>query len=110
MGAVFGYLASRGLTLQTIEEGVREASASTKDAIMTLAEQLEQRGELRGRAEGELRGRAEGRRAVLERQLNLKYGTISPVVSAKLAAADSAQLDELSERILTADSIEELFA
>ncbi len=66
---------------------------------MTLAEQLEQR----GRAEGELRGRAQGeaqgRRAVLERQLTLKYGTISPVVSAKLAAAESPQLDEWNERI-----------
>ncbi len=102
LSAVFGYLASRGLTLQTIEEGVREASASTKDAIMTLAEQLEQR--------GELRGRAEGRRAVLERLLTLKYGSVSAAVQAKLAAADLAQLDELSERILTADSIEDLFA
>ncbi len=69
---------------------------------MTVAEQLRQQ----GREEG----RREAQRTTLLQLLTLKFGTIAPAVTAKVANAESAALDEWTLRVLTASSAEDVVA
>lgn len=55
-------------------------------------------------------GRAEGQRAVLQKQLALKFGAAAATYEARLEAADDAQLSEWAERILSATTLDEPFA
>lgn len=73
--------------------------------LMTLAEQLEDRGEKRGLA----KGRVEGARSVLLKQLALKFSAISPELEERIARASEADLEKWSEKILSASSLDELF-
>jgi hypothetical protein len=66
-------------------------------------------GERKGRAEGERKGRAEGERAVLRRQIALKFGALTETQEARIDAASPAELAELSRRILYADSVDAVF-
>jgi predicted transposase YdaD len=82
----------------TIHEEIPEAERVT----MTIAEELMQK----GRQEG----RQEGRSSLLERQLTLKFGEIQAEHLQRLSTATAEQLVAYAERILTADSIEAVFA
>jgi predicted transposase/invertase (TIGR01784 family) len=91
-----------------------EQAPAAEQVIMTMAEQLEAKGraegEARGRAEGEARGRAEGLRRMLMHLLSLKFG---PPPGDTRARIDTAGEDELllwSERVLTAESLVDVFA
>ncbi|MEM6275280.1 MAG: DUF4351 domain-containing protein, partial [Myxococcota bacterium] len=53
-------------------------------------------------------GRDEERRAMLRRQLEIKFGSLSPDVVERLRAASSAELQTWVERIVSIDSLEEL--
>ncbi|MDT8406702.1 MAG: DUF4351 domain-containing protein, partial [Methylococcales bacterium] len=55
-------------------------------------------------------GREEGQRALLHRQITLKYGELPENIALKLAQADITQLNHWSERILSADTLAQLFA
>ncbi|HBA65811.1 MAG TPA: hypothetical protein DCZ48_06485 [Methylococcaceae bacterium] len=55
-------------------------------------------------------GREEGQRALLHRLITLKYGALPEDMALKLAQADTMQLKVWSERILTADTLAQLFA
>jgi predicted transposase/invertase (TIGR01784 family) len=55
-------------------------------------------------------GRQEGRVAVLARQLQLKFGPLSESTQHRLEQADEARLDLWTERILSAQSLQEVFA
>jgi hypothetical protein len=109
LAATFQYLASLGLSLQDIEEASAGVSNEAKEVIMTLAEQLEDRGEKRGLAKGLAEGRVEGARSVLLKQLALKFTTIGPKLEERIARASEADLEQWSERILSASSLDELF-
>jgi hypothetical protein len=52
----------------------------------------------------------EGRVAALARLLHLKFGPLSESTQKRLEEADEARLDLLTERILSAQSLDELFA
>jgi hypothetical protein len=69
--------------------------------MMKIAEQWEQEGLERGRQEGEAKA--------LLRQIQVKFGPPEPAVAARIAAAESAQVERWLERILTANSPDELF-
>jgi len=71
---------------------------------MSIAEQLRQEGFERGRAEGWAEGWAETLRAILRRQLLLKFGPLRPDLDGRLDAATVEQLEAMIERILVADS------
>jgi predicted transposase YdaD len=62
-----------------------------------------------GLAKGLTEGRAEGRRSTLAKQMQLRFGPLTPATEARLQAADEATLDRWTERILTAASLDELF-
>jgi hypothetical protein len=54
--------------------------------------------------------RAEGQRTLLEKLLKLKFGELNATAEARLAAATSAQLVRWAERVLTAGSLDEVWA
>jgi hypothetical protein len=64
--------------------------------MMTIAEQWEQQGMEKGEAKA------------LLRQIQVKFGPPEPAVAARIAAAESAQVERWLERMLTAKSPDEL--
>ena len=62
------------------------------------------------KAEGEAKGKAEGLRQVVLLQLQLKFGAVNADIQASVAAAPEEQRLRWVGRILSADSIEAVFA
>ena len=58
--------------------------------------------------EGRQEGRQEGELAILRRQLEKRFGPMPDWATAKLATQSSAELEELSERVLDAPNLEDL--
>ncbi|HEV8246732.1 MAG TPA: DUF4351 domain-containing protein [Polyangiaceae bacterium] len=73
---------------------------------MTLAERWKAEGEARGEA----KGRVEGQRIVLLRQLGLKFGELPASVTERVVNAPESDLARWSEAVLTAESLEAVFA
>ena len=79
------------------------AGQEAKEVVMTTAERLKQE----GRQEGQRRGRYE----LLLRQLRAKFGrNAAAAVEQRLVSAASEQLDSWGERVLTAATLDEVFA
>jgi hypothetical protein len=53
------------------------------------------------------RGQAQGRAALVVKQLTRRFGPLPPPVEARIAEASIAQLDEIGERLLTAQTLDE---
>lgn len=83
----------------------RERADALKFYQMDLAASRAE-GEREGRAEGEAKGRAE----ILLKLLGLRFGPPSEVTRARVDAATLEQLDAWGERVLTAQSVEEVLA
>ena len=66
-------------------------------------------GKLEGKLEGRQEGRQEGELAVLRRILTLRFGKIPAAIDERLSKLSTAELDDLTPRLLNAKSIEELF-
>lgn len=85
-----------------------------RELIMTIAEQLEQRGFMRGIERGIEKGIEKGRvvalRATVQKQLQLRFGRIDASAAAHIDAADADALDRYAERLLSAATIDEVFA
>ena len=75
---------------QTLQQRVREG---------------EQRAEQRGRQEGEQKGRQEGEAAILRRLLERRFGALPDWARDRIAAADTAALEEWGLRGLDAGSV-----
>jgi hypothetical protein len=67
-------------------------------------------GEARGIVLGEARGEARGRVALLTRQLESRFGKIEPAIGKRLEHATPADLERWADRILTAKSLDAVFA
>ncbi len=67
-------------------------------------------GEASGEVRGEVRGEAKGRAKMLLRQLGKKFGEVPAAVADLVQAAEIDQLDDWSDRILDAGSLDEVFA
>jgi len=68
------------------------------------------KGHLLGLKEGRKEGKKEGGAALLLRQLTRKFGAeVGETVRKRIVAADTSQLEEWGERILTATSLAEVF-
>ena len=67
-------------------------------------------GEAEGRREGEAEGRREGEAEVLLRQLRLRFGALPEDVTARINTADAETLLHWSERILSASTLDAVFA
>ncbi len=68
---------------------------------MTIAEQL--------RAEGRVEGRAEGRVETLVQQLTLKFGPLPEALLTTVRNASADQLRTWTVRVLSADTLDQLF-
>ncbi|MBK1722746.1 hypothetical protein [Thiocystis violacea] len=73
-----------------------------------FAERFREEGMQQGMREGMQQGLQEGEARVLERQLRLKFGELSDEVRRRIAHADEQTLLTWSERILSADRLEEV--
>ncbi len=67
-------------------------------------------GHAEGRREGEAEGRREGEAEVLLRQLRVRFGALPEDVTARIKAADAETLLRWSERILSASTLDAVFA
>lgn len=76
-----------------------------EEEIVTVADELHERGRLQGLAEGERKGLAEGQRRTLLRLLRTRFGALPADVVARIRAADAAQLDLWTDRVLTAPTL-----
>ena len=83
-----------------------EIASEASEVLMTTAEKLRQEGHEAGLEEGLSRGQ----RAVLLKQLGLRFGTIPPSARATIERADAAALDLFSGRILSAKTLAEVLA
>ena len=63
-------------------------------------------GEVRGEAKGEIKGEVK----TLLKQLTLKFGTLPEGLEQQVNSADKTQLDFWIERVLTADTLDEIFS
>ena len=87
----------------------RNVGPKATEVVMSAAEKLRQQGRAEGRAEGEAAGLAKGRAATLLKQLTLKFGELTATTRKRVEAASIDQLDRFAERILTANSLREVF-
>ena len=76
---------------------------------MPYVTHLERRGKQEGMQEGMQVGEKKGEFKVLQRQLENRFGKLPAQYRKRLEAADSETLLRWSERVLTAQSIEEVF-
>jgi hypothetical protein len=84
---------------------------------LSLAEQFIAEGEERGRNEGLERGRHEGLErgrqltlvATLERLLTRRFGDLPQTIQTRLQSASISELEDLTDAILDAQSLQELF-
>jgi hypothetical protein len=81
---------------------VKALPDKVKEDVVTAADQL--------RAEGERRGLLEGERRILLRLLRKAFGTIPAEVEQRIASASEAELETWSERVLSAQKLEDVFA
>lgn len=72
---------------------------------LTTAERI---GIQKGLKAGHKAGRQEGEAAILLRQIALKFGPPTATVRARIARADAETLLEWSDRILTAQTLDEV--
>ena len=81
-----------------------------ESTAMSVAQKLIDQGRAEGRAEGRTEGRTEGLRVMLRRLLTLRFGGLSAELEAELEAADEARLMLWTERVVDADSLDEVFS
>ncbi|MFV8750006.1 hypothetical protein ACNOYE_05620 [Nannocystaceae bacterium ST9] len=81
---------------------------------MTIADKLldegRAKGRIEGRVEGRIEGRVEGAASVLSKLLGLKFGELPELYRARLAQARPDELDAWTDRVLTAATLEQVFA
>lgn len=100
---IFSYLSTiSGADEDLVGVVARRLSAPVREDVMDLVEHFAQ--------QKKEEGRAEGRRGLLLKQLTLKFGAPTAEVEARVAEASIEETDRWAERILTAGSLEEVFA
>ena len=93
----------------SLADGGEKMMQALADVEMTWVEKAYHEGRAEGRAEARAEGRVEGQRALLLRQLTLKFGELPEAfVQRLLAVNDSDVLYALSEQVLTAPSLAEI--
>lgn len=78
----------------------------TQVTALTLLEQLEARGFVRGEARGFVRGEA----ALLLKQLRMRFGVIPTEIVERVRSAEVSMLDRWAERLLSNVELDEIFA
>jgi DNA invertase Pin-like site-specific DNA recombinase len=92
---------------------VPDALLEVRNMLATRAEAWEQTLQQRvreGEQRAEQRGRQEGEAAILRRQLERRFGALPDWALDRIAAADTAALEEWGLRVLDAGSLEDVLA
>jgi hypothetical protein len=111
--AVLRYIlgASGRLPKDEVERIVQLATTKGIEGTMgSLAEQLEEIGMEKGMEKGLKRGRLESRREMLARLLRKRFGELPESAAARVNAADIPMLDAWADRVITAQSLDEVWA
>lgn len=116
---LFHYIYSASqLDRDSLRSAVRRAIPPAEELIMTLAEQLQQEGFQQGLQQGRELGLEQGRELGLElgrRRLLLellegRFGQLTEKARARLESADEQALQRYAQRLLTAGSLDDVFA
>jgi predicted transposase/invertase (TIGR01784 family) len=91
-----------------MDMAVESMKADVREAAMTTYEQIKQEGILEGRQEGILEGKTEAGAALLARLLAKRFHVDPDLCLPMLTGLDFVQYEELSEKILEAQSMEEI--
>ena len=66
-------------------------------------------GKKEGRAEGLAHGVREGRAIMVTRLLEKRFGPLTPEIRQRIDTATIAELDQIGERLLTANTLDQAF-
>lgn len=92
---------------------LREHLPEAEGPLMTVAEELMQKGRVEGRAEGRVEGRVEGRAegqvALLVKLLTHKFGELPAEYRARLEGSTADVLERYAERLLAARTLAAVF-
>ena len=94
-------------------QGRYDAMLAAMDSVgveRIVIEDLVEFGEDRGREQGLQQGRLEGEARMLLRQLERRFGPVSEDVTGRVRSAPEAQLEQWFDRVLTATSLDDVFA
>ncbi|WP_437506143.1 DUF4351 domain-containing protein [Sorangium sp. So ce1099] len=80
------------------------AGPEAEEEIVTIADYLREQ----GRQAGEREGRLEGQRSTLLKQLRLRFGELPEQVVARVRAADAAQVEGWTERVITSPTLDDV--
>jgi hypothetical protein len=116
--AALGALLNYAISVSDVELGAlrtlvaANVGKTVEEAVMTTAERLHQQGLSQGRTEGLSQGlsqgRTEGHASALLKLLTLKFGALSQGVTDRVRSAGVAELDLWTERVLSAQSLDEV--
>lgn len=98
------------LQAEDFRETIRKQLPEAEQAAMTIAEQLHEEGRQIGREEGREEGLQKALRSTLSKQLKLKFGALAAGYAERLDSASTNELEQYLERIVTASTIEAVFA
>jgi hypothetical protein len=94
-------------TIEALRElTTRQLGKDAEEAIVSYAQQLRDEGERKGRREG----RVEGHSELLLKLLRVRFGELPEGIAKRVATAALDQIDRWGERVLTAASLDEVFA
>jgi len=96
------------LIVASLSEVARKALQSMDPAKYEYQSEFAKRYLAQGEAKGEARGEARGRATLLLKQLALRFGSLPDESIDRVRSASIEELDRIAERILTANSIEEV--
>lgn len=82
----------------------------TKELIMTAGQRLREEGREEGRAEGLVQGRELEGRALILKQLKMRFRAVPDALVARVEAGGLDEVEIWAERILVADRLEDVFA
>ena len=91
------------------EIGNTQEGGSTVPYELSIVRIARQDGRMLGRQEGRQEGWQEGEAASLRRLLQRRFGTLSAVVEERIAAAETGQIEQWLDRLLDAQTLEEVF-
>jgi len=92
------------LVLASLGEAARKALQAMDPAKYEYQSEFARRWVSQGRAEGEARGRAE----IVLKLLTLRFGPLPEVATQRVRTATIAELDAFAERVLSANSLDEV--
>jgi hypothetical protein len=81
-----------------------------RNCRMPYVSSFERLGRAEGLKEGRREGRCDGIREVVEYQLSLRFGTLSPSIRERIAKASASELRGWSKAVLNAPTLDDVFA